>query len=320
MTNKKIAICLPAHNEELTIEATIRDFNRNLPNADIWVINNCSSDKTEFLASRLIRQLGCNGGVINERRKGKGNALRRFFLEVDADVYLLADADLTYPASRAYDLLAPIFINTADMVVGDRRSQGNYLAENKRPFHGFGNSLVCYLVNWLFRSNLKDIMSGYRAFSHSFAKSYPILVDGFEIETDMTIHALDKRFRILEIPIEYKDRPEGSESKLKTFSDGFRVLFIIAKIFRYYKPFMFFGSLSVIFMLLGLITSYPVFLDWHQFRYIYHVPLAILAVGLEIVACLLMTIALILDSIAYNNRRSFETELSLLNSSLKKNR
>jgi hypothetical protein len=227
---------------------------------------------------------------------------------------LLADGDLTYPASRAKDLIAPILRNEADMVVGDRRSDGHYLAENKRPFHGIGNTIVCKLVNYLFNANLSDIMSGYRTFSYTFAKSYPILVDGFEIETDMTIHALDKRFRIVEIPIEYKDRPVGSESKLNTFSDGIRVLYIIAKIFRYYKPLVFFSYIGLFFILCGLLTSYPVFMDWYKFRYIHHVPLAILSVGLELLGFLLFIVGLILDSISYNNRRLFETEFLKLKS------
>lgn len=306
---KNIAIGLPAFNEEQTIESTIRDFYKELPNAQIWVINNQSTDATEEIALRTIADLGCLGGLIRENRKGKGNALRRFFLTVNADLYLIADADLTYPASRANSLLDPIIHDDADMVVGDRRSDGHYLTENKRPFHGIGNEIVCKLVNKLFRSNLKDIMSGYRSFSREFVLTYPILVDGFEIETDMTLHALDKRLRILEIPIEYKDRPPGSASKLNTVKDGIRVLLVIAKIVRYYKPLFFFSLLSFTFIILGFIAAYPVILDWYKFKYIYHVPLAILSVGLEVTAALLMAIGLILDSIAHNNRSVFEEKI-----------
>jgi glycosyltransferase involved in cell wall biosynthesis len=308
-TRPKIIVCIPAYNEELTIVATIKSFHKELPEAEIWVINNYSNDKTEELAKQLFIELGCKGGVLNEGRKGKGNALRRGFLELDADIYLVTDADFTYPAERARDLIAPISNGYADMVVGDRLSGGHYGNENKRPFHSLGNKLVCKLVNYLFRAELLDIMSGYRAFNRRFVKSYPILVEGFEIEVDMTIHALDKRFRILEIPIEYKDRPIGSFSKLNTLSDGKRVLLTIAKIFRYYRPLVFFFGMAIFFGLAGLITAIPVFEDWITKRYIFHVPLAILSAGLEIVASLMLCVGLILDSNANQNRAIFEQEL-----------
>lgn len=231
-----VAVVLPAYNEELTIEATIRAFHDALPEAAVWVINNRSSDATESIARATLSALGCLGGVLNEARKGKGNAVRRAFLEIDADIYVLADADLTYPAERARDLMAPVIEGHADMVVGDRHSAGHYAAENKRALHGFGNRLVRNLVNRLFNADLADIMSGYRVFSRRFVKNYPILVEGFEIETDLTLHALDKRFRIVEMPVEYRDRPEGSLSKLNTVSDGARVLFVIMQILRHYRP------------------------------------------------------------------------------------
>jgi glycosyltransferase involved in cell wall biosynthesis len=310
----RTAIILPAYNEELTIEATIRSFHAELPSAFIWVIDNKSEDSTQALARETIAQLGCPGGVIFEGRKGKGNAIRRAFHDIEADIYVLADADLTYPANRVHDLISPIKCNIADMVVGDRHSGGHYGAENKRALHGFGNQLVRGLVNRLFDAKLDDIMSGYRAFSRLFVKTYPILVEGFEIETDVTLHALDKRFRILEIPIEYKDRPTGSVSKLNTFSDGFKVLFTIARILRYYRPLVFFGSTSIFFFLSGLLTAIPVFMDWIQQRYIYHVPLAILATGLEIVAVVMFAIGLILDSISHQNKCLFEGELLKLSS------
>lgn len=198
-----VAVVLPAYNEEITIEATIRAFHAALPDAAIWVVNNCSSDATEAIARATLRSIGCAGGVIGELRKGKGNAVRRAFLEIDADIYVLSDADLTYPAERARDLMAPVVEGRADMVVGDRHSAGHYASENKRALHGFGNRLVRNLVNRLFNARLADIMSGYRVFSRRFVKNYPILVEGFEIETDVTLHALDKRFRIVEIPVEY---------------------------------------------------------------------------------------------------------------------
>jgi glycosyltransferase involved in cell wall biosynthesis len=305
----KIALILPAYNEELTIEATVRAFHVALPEAAVWVINNRSSDATESIALATLSSLGCLGGVLNESRKGKGNAVRRAFLEINADFYVLADADLTYPADRVRDLLAPVLEGRADMVVGDRHSAGHYAAENKRALHGVGNRLVRSLVNGLFDAELADIMSGYRVFNRRFVKNYPILVEGFEIETDMTLHALDKRYRIVEIPVEYKDRPAGSVSKLNTFSDGARVLFVIMQILRYYKPFVFFGFLSILFFLAGLMAAVPVIQDWIQYQYIRHVPLAILATGLEIVAALMFGVGLILDSIVYQKRLDNERQI-----------
>jgi glycosyltransferase involved in cell wall biosynthesis len=304
-----IAIVLPAFNEELTIEGTIRAFHAALPHAAIWVVNNRSTDTTQAVAFNTLYQLGCPGGVLNESRKGKGNAVRRAFLEIDADIYVLADADLTYPAERVLDLMRPVIEGSADMVVGDRHSTGHYAAENKRALHGFGNRLVRSLVNHLFSANLADVMSGYRVFSRRFVKSYPILVEGFEIETDVTLHALDKRFRIVEIPVEYKDRPQGSLSKLNTFSDGAKVLFTIAQILRYYRPLLFFGGISLVFFLIGLLASYPVIRDWVEYRYVYHVPLAILAVGFETSAIFALGIGLILDSITHQNKMTFECNL-----------
>ncbi len=305
----QIAVILPAYNEEKTIAATIEDFHQALPDAAVWVINNRSSDATEQKALDTLTRLGCNGGVINERRPGKGNAVRRAFLDIDADIYILADADMTYPADQAYELMAPVIAGEADMVVGDRHTSGRYAAENKRVLHGFGNRLVRNLVNKLFRANLADIMSGYRVFSRRFVKSYPILVEGFEIETDMTLHALDKRFRIVEIPVYYRDRLAGSFSKLNTLRDGARVLSTIGNILRYYRPLVFFGGGAVLFALLGLIAGIPVIEDWINERYIRHVPLAILATGLEIIAIILTAIGLILDSITNQDKRNFEREL-----------
>lgn len=306
MSDASVAVLLPAYNEELTIEATMRAFHAALPDAAIWVINNRSTDATEALARATLTSLGCAGGVLFEDRKGKANAVRRAFLEVDADVYLMSDADLTYPAERAGEMIAPIVAGRADMVVGDRLSAGHYAAGKVRPFHGLGNQLVRFLVNWLFKSSLADIMSGYRAFNRRFVKAYPIIVEGFEIETDVTLHALDKRFRIVEIPVEYRDRPAGSQSKLNTYRDGARVLFVILQVLRYYRPLMFFGALAVLMLAFGLIASIPVFDDWIRFKYIYHVPLAILAAASVIVSVILMTLGLLLDSVARQQRIDYE--------------
>lgn len=308
-----VAILLPAYNEELTLEATMRAFHAALPEAAIWVIDNASGDRTADVAHRTFAALGCAGGLLHESRKGKANAVRRGFLEIEADVYLMSDADLTYPATRAIDLLAPVLAGHADMVVGDRHSQGHYATENKRPLHGFGNSLVTFLVNRLFRARLVDIMSGYRAFSRRFVKHYPIIVEGFDLETDLTLHALDKRFRVLEIPVEYQDRPEGSVSKLNTYRDGAKVLFVILQVLRYYRPLLFFGSLALLMLVFALAASLPVFDDWIRYRYIYHVPLAVLAAASVIVAVLLGAIGLILDTIAHQQKMNYE--LSVLSRS-----
>ena len=307
MTN--IAIILPAYNEELTISDTILDFYKALPEAEIWVINNASSDKTEQVAKDVFRTVGCKGGVLTEDRPGKGNAVRRGFSAIDADIYVLADADMTYPAEQVHELIGPIVADRADMVVGDRHSAGHYAAENKRPLHGFGNRLVGALVNQLFKANLRDIMSGYRVFNQRFVKNYPILVAGFEIETDMTLHALDKKFRILELPINYKDRPEGSVSKLNTLTDGMRVLITIINVLRHYRPMVFFGAAALVFGFLSLLAGYPVIDEWVKVHYVSHVPLAILATGLVIASMVCGAIGLILDSIAFQGRRSFERHL-----------
>ncbi|MGD9661675.1 MAG: glycosyltransferase family 2 protein [Porticoccaceae bacterium] len=305
----QVAVVLPAYNEEQTIADTIEDFHASLPDAAIWVINNRSSDATENIALETLSKLECRGGVINEMRPGKGNAVRRAFMDIESDIYILADADMTYPAAQAHQLIAPVIAGEADIVVGDRHSSGHYAAENKRALHGFGNRLVRDLVNKLFAANLADIMSGYRVFTRRFVKSYPILVEGFEIETDMTLHALDKRFRIVEIPINYRDRPVGSFSKLNTFRDGARVLKTIGNILRYYRPLVFFGGGAILFAVLGLLAGIPVIKEWIIERYISHVPLAILATGLETVAIVLAAIGLILDSITHQDKRNFEREL-----------
>lgn len=307
----RIAVILPAYNEAITIVGTIEAFYRQLPKAHIIVIDNNSSDNTGKLARDTLQRLNARGEVIDECRQGKGIALRRAFTDIDADIYVMADADMTYPAEMVHVLIQPILDNTADMVVGDRHSAGDYKRQNRRHFHQFGNALVNALVNKLFRADLKDIMSGYRALNRKFVKNYPILVEGFQIETDMTLHALDKRFRIFEIPIEYKDRPQGSHSKLNTFADGTNVLFTIAQILRYYRPLLFFGGFAAVFSILGLLAAIPVFSDWFQYRYIYHVPLAVLSSALELVGVLALAAGLILDSITHQHRMKFELDLLL---------
>lgn len=301
-----VAVVLPAYNEEVTIVQTIKAFFHELPDAYFVVVDNNSEDRTAALARQTLADIGARGIVISEQRRGKGNAVRRAFLDVEADVFVLCDADMTYPARSVHDMIAPIVGGQADMVVGDRRAGGQYDGENKRRFHSFGNELVRRLVNALFGANLTDIMSGYRAFSVGFVRDYPILVGGFQIETDMTLHALDKRYRIRELPVEYKDRPPGSHSKLSTFRDGALVLFTIAQILSYYKPLQFFGTLAGLFAAAGVIVAIPVFDDWILYRYIYHVPSAVLAAALEAVAMTSLGIGLILHAINHQFKMLFE--------------
>ena len=305
----KIAIILPAYNEELTIRDTIESFHKELPKAKFIIVDNNSSDKTSKIANTTIKKNNISGLVIHERAQGKGNALRTAFMRVHADIYVIADADMTYPANFIHELIQPVINDKADMVVGDRHSSGKYKIENKRKFHGFGNFFVNKIINTLFNSKLNDSMSGYRAFSNHFIKNYPILVSGFQVEVDMTLHALDKRFRITEIPIDYKDRPSGSISKLNTLSDGAKVIFTIAQVLRYYKPLVFFSFVSIIFLISGLIAGYPVMLDWINFKYIYHIPLAILACSLQILCLIFFAIGLMLDSITHQGKLSYEHAL-----------
>jgi glycosyltransferase involved in cell wall biosynthesis len=309
LNTPRVVVILPAYNEAATLAATMAAFHAALPDAAIWVIDNASTDATAQIAAETLATLGAGGGVIAESRKGKANAVRRAFLELEADAYLMADADCTYPAERARDLLAPVLDGRADMVVGDRHTLGHYASENKRPMHGAGNRLVQVLVNRLFRAQLADILSGYRAFGRRFVKTYPIVVEGFELEADVTLHALDKRFRILEVPVEYRDRPAGSASKLDTWRDGARVLWVILQLFRYYRPMLFFGSVSALVLAFALAAGMPVLWDWIRFQYIYHVPLAILAASSVVVATVLLAVGLILDGIAHQQRMRFELAL-----------
>ena len=304
-----VAIVLPAFNEESTIAATVMEFHHALPEASIVVVDNNSTDGTRSRALEAFKLIGARGLLLAEQRQGKGYAVRRAFRSVDADIYVLADADMTYPADRVLDLVRPIANDEAEMVVGNRLAGGEYAVENKRRFHGFGNDLIRWLVNRLFGSHLGDIMSGYRAVGCSFLAGYPMLVDGFEIETDMTAHALDKRCRIIEVPIEYRDRPTGSASKLHTFRDGRRALATIVNLIRHYRPMLFFGTAGLALGLAGLMAAIPVFSDWISYRYIYHVPLAVLATGLEIVALQSFGIGLILDSVVHMERAAYERDM-----------
>ncbi len=306
---QKIAIILPAYNEEITIKRTIENFYEALPEAEIVVVNNNSSDSTGAIAEQVFKDLNAKGRVINESQQGKGFAVRHAFQKINADIYVMCDADQTYPADKVKELIEPVADGNADMVVGDRHSLGNYQSENKRRYHNIGNKVVRSLINRLFRAHLQDIMSGYRAYNRRFVKNYPILVPGFELETDMTLHALDKRFKIVEVPITYNDRPEGSNSKLNTFRDGAKVVFVIFQLLRYYRPLVFFGLLSMLFVCMSFISAIPVIIDWVTHQYIYHIPLAVLASALGVVSILLMGIGLLLDAINHQNRMRFEQSL-----------
>lgn len=304
-----IAIILPAYNEADTIGLTLTAFSKQLPDAKFIVVDNNSTDDTAAVARTYFSKLNVDGIVLSEPRQGKGYAVRRAFHEVNADILVLTDADTTYPADAVRTLMEPVINGEADMVVGDRITAGDYSHVNTRLLHDFGNRLVRWWVNRLFHANLHDILSGYRVLNQCFVKHYPILVSGFELETDMTLHALDKRFRVLEIPIGYERRPPDSHSKLHTFRDGTKIIFLIAQLCRFYRPLLFFSILAAFFLLGGLLSAVPVLMDWFRFHYIYHVPLAILAAGLELLAAVLLGVGLILDSIAHQDRMRFEREL-----------
>lgn len=305
----EIAIIIPAYNEEVTIAEVIRRFHSELPDASIYVVNNKSSDETGEIAAKTLDFLGCKGRVIFENRIGKGNAVRRAFREIEADYYVLVDADLTYHQTDLKKLMQPVLDNYCDMCVGDRLSKNKYKRINTRKFHGFGNSIVRRIINFLFKSKIKDVMSGYRVFNRFFVKNFPLLSEGFEIETEMTLHALDKKFRILEIPIEFQERPKGSHSKLNTFRDGYRVIKTILWIFKDYKPGSFFGFWSTIFVLAGIGTGFPVLLEYIEKQWIYRVPLAILATGLMIFAIISLAIALILDTVSKVHKWNYSLRL-----------
>lgn len=256
----KVAVLIPCYNEELTVKKVVEDFKKELPEADIYVYNNNSTDKTVELAQEA-------GAIVrNEYKQGKGNVVKRMFEDVEADVYVLVDGDDTYPASSVHDLIKPVAEGKADMTVGDRLSNGTYKKENKRTFHNFGNILVRKAINLSFGSNLNDIMTGYRAFSKKMVKNLPITTKKFEVETEMTLQALDKNFIIKEIPIEYRDRPQGSSSKLNTVSDGIKVMREIIRLFKDYKPFKFFLIIALILFVLGVLVGLPVIIEYFKTR------------------------------------------------------
>lgn len=302
----KIAVLIPCYNEEITIGKVIEDFRNVLPDAEIYVYDNNSKDRTSEIAL-------AHGAIVKrEPRQGKGNVVRSMFRDIDADYYIMVDGDDTYPAEFATKLLEPLINGEASMTIGDRLSNGTYYNENKRAFHDLGNNMVRWLINRIFKSNIKDIMTGYRGITREFVKSMPVLSEKFEIETEMSIHALDKKFLIKEVAIDYRDRPEGSESKLNTFSDGFKVLKTIFLLFKDYKPLVFFNIWVMFFLVIGLAVGTPVLIEFAQTRYIYKVPSAILAVGLIVLAMVTFACGLILDTVVKQHRFNFELYLNLL--------
>ena len=298
----KIAVLIPCYNESQTIEKVVTDFKRVLPEAVIYVYDNNSSDGTDEIARKA-------GAIVRyEHQQGKGNVIRRMFRDIDAECYVMADGDDTYPAEFAVEMVDKVLNRNVDMVVGDRLSS-TYFQENKRPFHNSGNALVRYAINKLFQTDIKDIMTGYRAFSYLFVKSFPVVSKGFEIETEMSIHAADKNMFVENVIIEYRDRPEGSESKLNTFADGWKVIRTILRLFRTYKPKTFFGLLSTVLMILGIGFMIPVLVDYLNTGLVERYPTLFVCCFVILTAIISWFSGQILHTIRWKNRQDFEMRL-----------
>lgn len=307
---EKIAVLIPCYNEEKTIEKVVLDAKRELPDATIYVYDNNSTDRTAELAKK-------SGAIVrHEYLQGKGNVIRRMFREINAECYIMVDGDDTYPMEYAKEMVEKILNHNADMVVGDRLSS-TYFKENKRPFHNVGNSLVRKTINQLFECNIKDIMTGYRAFSYQFVKTFPVLSKGFEIETEMTIHAVNNNMQVENVIVEYRDRPEGSISKLSTYSDGFKVIMTIIGLFKQYKPFRFFTMLSFILMSLALGFFVPVFIEYMETGLVNKFPTLIVCGFVGLAAVQSFFAGLILDNITQKNRK--DMELALIKLSINSN-
>jgi glycosyltransferase involved in cell wall biosynthesis len=298
----KIAVLIPCYNEEKTIEKVVKDFKNVLPEATIYVYNNNSSDRTAELAEKA-------GAIVrNEYMQGKGNVIRRMFRDIDAECYIMADGDDTYPADNAREMVNLVLDKQVDMVVGDRLSS-TYFQENKRPFHNFGNSIVRKSINVLFHNDIKDIMTGYRAFSYEFVKTFPVLSKGFEIETEMSIHAVDKNMYVENVVIDYRDRPEGSESKLNTYSDGFKVLKTIARLYRTYNPMGFFGFIAFLLALISVGFFIPVLIEYIDTGLVLKFPTLIVC-GFTMIAAIQSFFAgMELQTNVQKNRQDFEMNL-----------
>lgn len=298
----KIAVLIPCYNEEKTVEKVVRDFRAVLPEAVIYVYDNNSSDRTVELAEAA-------GAVVrHEYSQGKGNVLRRMFREIDAECYILVDGDDTYPADSAPEMCRLVLEHQADMVVGDRLSS-TYFTENKRPFHNFGNSLVRLSINCLFGAKIQDIMTGYRAFSFEFVKTFPVLSKGFEIETEMSIHAVQRNMQVENVVIEYRDRPEGSVSKLNTYSDGAKVLGTILKLYKNYRPFGFFTAIAAVLALISLLFMVPVLTEYFVTGLVPRFPTLIVCGFVMVAALMLFVAGVILSSLLGKDKRDFEFHL-----------
>jgi len=295
----KIAVLVPCYNESMTVAKVVADFKAALPEADIYVYDNNSTDGTDEIARAA-------GAIVKyEYRQGKGNVIRSMFRDIDADCYLMIDGDDTYPAEHAREMCDLVLEKGVDMVIGDRLSS-TYFTENKRPFHNVGNKTVRFLINKIFKSNIKDIMTGYRAFSKQFVKNFPVLSRGFEIETEMTIHALDKNFLLKEVPVNYRDRPEGSVSKLNTVRDGIRVLTTIFRLFSEYKPLKFYSLWGLLCFLLGGGFMIPVLVDYFRTGLVLRFPTLFVCVGAFIIGSLLFACGIILHAVAKKHKMLFE--------------
>ena len=306
----KIAVLIPCYNESKTIEKVVKDYKNALLEADIYVYDNNSTDGTDEIARKA-------GAIVRyERKQGKGNVIRSMFREIEADCYLMIDGDDTYPAESAREMCNYVLNDNVDMVIGDRLSS-TYFTENKRAFHNFGNRIVRWSINTIFRSKINDIMTGYRAFSYQFAKSYPVLSKGFEIETEMTIHAIDKNFTLKEIPVQYRDRPAGSVSKLNTYKDGVKVIKTIATLFKEYKPGLFFNIIYLLIFIIAAILAIPVFVEYMNTGLVPRFPTLIVACILLVICLLLTTTSIILQVIVKKNKQIFEILVNQIN--IKKN-
>ena len=301
--NNKIAVLIPCYNEEVTIHKVVSDFKRELPEADIYVYDNNSSDNTSKLAKDA-------GAIVRfEPRQGKGNVVRQMFRDIDADCYLMVDGDDTYPAESARELCEPILNGEADMTVGDRLSNGTYAEENKRAFHGFGNDLVRAMIKWIYGYSFDDVMTGYRAFSRPFVKTFPVMSEGFQIETEISIHAVDTRWRIKDVPIVYRDRPEGSVSKLNTIGDGMKVMIAIASLFKNYRPLKFFSLAALVLAAIGLLLGIPVIVEFFETGLVPRLPTALLATAFMFLCGLSFATGLVLDNLAKTERKQWELEV-----------
>lgn len=302
---EKIAILIPCYNESKTIAKVVADYRAALPEADIYVYDNNSKDGTDEIARKA-------GAIVRyEHRQGKGNVIRTMFREIDADCYLMIDGDDTYPAENAREMVNQVLNHGVDMVVGDRLSS-TYFTENKRPFHNVGNVLVRKLVNSFFGGNVTDIMTGYRAFSRTFVKSFPIMSKGFEIETEMTIHALDKNLCLSSVPVGYRDRPAGSVSKLNTFSDGFKVLKTIGRLVKDYKPLPFFSVIAALLFVIALVLFVPVMVEYNAIGLVPRIPTLVVSGFVMIASLLVFAVGLVLDTQGKKSRQNFEIQMNII--------